>query len=880
MQHILKSKLFIAMASLLTVIAATAVISINVSHSVDDLQVKLDLGNKYVSELDYENAIIAYEEALEIDPYCLDAYLGLSDAYLALGQEDMAIEIMEQAKELLPENVDIYVSLAQLYASQGQTSLAVSILEEGIETTGSDRLKDMLGEYWPEDAKTELAAGRGTSAETSEIPPKEEDSLEDDTVSIGIRQETKPIIVVSREDEEVVEIPLVVPLPDYNAGNETESGGRDHTSGIGEGSYIPGSDDGDEGNLPGDDGGNEEELPGDGEDSSLPDDGGDGEGENPGGGEDSNLSDDGGNGEGENPGDGEDSNLPDDGGNGEGENPGGGEDSNLPGDGDDEGNLPGGGDDGNLPGGGDGGDDPDIVVPVLPSTGIAGSVYGINGQGLEGVTVTVYSGQDEVLVSAGTDITGNYLQELLEGDYRIVLSKDGYADLSTSVSVLADALTSNAYIMLTEEESRQSASLKGVVISALDSAAVEGATVALLNGFDHPSYQDPDAIAGSSHTTTGASGEFSIENGVTAGYYTVVASKDNYSTYHHNETIKPGENELQISMSPLIRNQGVYRIVLEWGSSPRDLDSHITSNGNDNYHVYYANRNSEDGKAVLDRDVTSSYGPETITLEIGEGNSYIYSVYNYTNGSASQGSPEAWNLANSGAKVTVYGDEGMIFNGNVPTQEQGVTWEVFRIENGRLTVTNRVCFDHPSNLPQTTAADEGSGRLAAQASLEEEKETGVQASENPAAAANAGAGGADAEERGEEAAEPEEADNEKIEGSGVSGEIPEEEESGNIEENADSATEDKEEKEEAEETAKPENQKDIGTAADEQEALKPEEETGIEEPAGSEEPGAFDEAEASEETEMLEETEPAEEIKASEGTEAFAEEAASSEESK
>ena len=143
MQHILKSKLFIAMASLLTVIAATAVISINVSHSVDDLQVKLDLGNKYVSELDYENAIIAYEEALEIDPYCLDAYLGLSDAYLALGQEDMAIEIMEQAKELLPENVDIYVSLAQLYASQGQTSLAVSILEEGIETTGSERLKDM-----------------------------------------------------------------------------------------------------------------------------------------------------------------------------------------------------------------------------------------------------------------------------------------------------------------------------------------------------------------------------------------------------------------------------------------------------------------------------------------------------------------------------------------------------------------------------------------------------------------------------------------------------------------------------------------------------------------------------------------------------------------
>ena len=520
--------------------------------------------------------------------------------------------------------------------------------------------------------------------------------------------------------------------------------------------------------------------------------------------------------------------------------------------------------------------------------------------------MTVYSSLDEVLATVDTDTIGNYLQELLEGDYRIVLSKDGYADLSTTVSVLANALTSNAYIMLTEEECRQSASLKGVVISALDSAAIEGATVALLNGFDHPSYQDPDAIAGSSHTTTGADGGFSMENGISAGYYTVVTSKDNYSTYHHNETIKPGENDLQISMSPLIRNQGVYRIVLEWGSSPRDLDSHITSRGNDNYHVYFSNRSSGDGKAVLDRDVTSGYGPETITLEISEGNSYIYSIRNYTDGGASQGSSAAWNLANSGAKVTVYGEEGIIFSGDVPTHEQGVTWEVFRIENGRLIVTNRMCFEHPSNLPQTTAVGGGLGRQAAPAFLEEEKEkvpstvpqNGVQALGNTAVMAeNAGEEETGIEESKEEAAESEESGN-----AGEGSEGTEKEESGNIGENIDSAIENTEEPKEDADSKDPE---DISVPADGEEVLNPDEKVPEEEkepgetevPEEAEEPGetevpeeaevsgeaeapeASGEAEVSEEAEVSGEAEPSEEIEASEEATVSAEEAASLEES-
>ena len=57
---------------------------------------QLDLGEKYLSELNYEQAITAYEVAIEIDPMSVDAYLGLASVYEA--QEDF-----EKAKSVLEE---------------------------------------------------------------------------------------------------------------------------------------------------------------------------------------------------------------------------------------------------------------------------------------------------------------------------------------------------------------------------------------------------------------------------------------------------------------------------------------------------------------------------------------------------------------------------------------------------------------------------------------------------------------------------------------------------------------------------------------------------------------------------------------------------------
>lgn len=595
MKSILKSKLFISLILLVTAATAAVVITVNVGHSGNDLQTQLDLGKKYVSELDYENAIIAYEEALKIDPYCLDAYLGLSDAYMALGQPDKAIEVLKQAKNMLPESVEVYAELARLYASQNQIDLVVSVLEEGIKVTDSDQLREMLREYQPEpSASSEKGSASPVNPEESEEEVIAEQK--EPFIAIGLQpdvgeQTAAPVLVINQNREEPVEIPLAVQsvLPAATMDDNDGSSDADEESGNSSSNHSSGNHSG-------------------GSDES------------------SNRTEE----------------------------------------------------------------------PPLPRTGINGNVYDINGQVIEGVTINIYASGTQTPLTTSTNQIGSYLQELTAGTYRVVLSKEGYIDISTILLVAADTLTSNSYIMLTTEESRQSASFKGIVISAINSQNIEGVTIALLNGFDQMSNGNPNVIAGVGHTTTGADGTFSINDGMKAGYYTVEASKDGYSTYLHNETLKPGKNEFTINMSPVIQTQGEYRIVLTWGEKPRDLDSHLFCSGNSNYHIFFGNKESSDGNAFLDWDDVTSYGPETTTVKIGEGNYYTYAVHNYTDNGASLGENAAWNLASSGARVVVYAENGIIFDGNVPVNQQGTVWEVFRIENGRLTVTNTMSFEYPS----------------------------------------------------------------------------------------------------------------------------------------------------------------------------------------
>lgn len=72
-------------------------------------------------------------------------------------------------------------------------------------------------------------------------------------------------------------------------------------------------------------------------------------------------------------------------------------------------------------------------------------------------------------------------------------------------------------------------------------------------------------------------------------------------------------------------------IVLTWGATPSDLDSHFTGPdatiADTRFHVYYSGSSPQ---ATLDTDDTSGFGPEVISLLQAEPGTYVYSIHNYS----------------------------------------------------------------------------------------------------------------------------------------------------------------------------------------------------------------------------------------------------------
>jgi hypothetical protein len=143
---------------------------------------------------------------------------------------------------------------------------------------------------------------------------------------------------------------------------------------------------------------------------------------------------------------------------------------------------------------------------------------------------------------------------------------------------------------------------------------------------------------------------------------------------------KPGYSNLVVkcpcanttyAISPVMTSLDGMRIVLNWGATPADLDSHVVYPDN---HVYFENKQGTD--ANLDVDDTTSYGPETITIERKhEGQRYIYAVHNYSN----RDNMNSDALSKSNAKVFVYIGQTLVRTYYVPVNRKGNLWEVFAV---------------------------------------------------------------------------------------------------------------------------------------------------------------------------------------------------------
>ncbi len=75
----------------------------------------LELANKYLLEMKYEQAIVEFDKAIAIDPMSVEAYLGKAEAYVDLDDIFMAIETLETGFDRSQGNADIKQKLVKLY---------------------------------------------------------------------------------------------------------------------------------------------------------------------------------------------------------------------------------------------------------------------------------------------------------------------------------------------------------------------------------------------------------------------------------------------------------------------------------------------------------------------------------------------------------------------------------------------------------------------------------------------------------------------------------------------------------------------------------------------------------------------------------------------
>ena len=126
-----------------------------------------------------------------------------------------------------------------------------------------------------------------------------------------------------------------------------------------------------------------------------------------------------------------------------------------------------------------------------------------------------------------------------------------------------------------------------------------------------------------------------------------------------------------------------WRFVLTWNSSPKDLDSMLVLPGKEL--VYFRNKKSKSGNAVLDVDNTKGFGPETITVinNLSAGQTYRYYVYNYS---------KTPSISVSEAKVTVYNGSQIVRSFVIPTQNPSglLYWHVFDFTNAGVSPVNQL----------------------------------------------------------------------------------------------------------------------------------------------------------------------------------------------
>ncbi|QBY42687.1 Invasin [Arsenophonus nasoniae] len=225
--------------------------------------------------------------------------------------------------------------------------------------------------------------------------------------------------------------------------------------------------------------------------------------------------------------------------------------------------------------------------------------------------------------------------------------------------------------------------LNGTVVNAVNGKGIANAEIKL--------YTSDSNSKAKYEARSDSKGEFTIVDLIEQPY-TLKTKAQGFVDYELG--INDPEKQLQkIILSPELGDDYA-RIILSWGPTPKDLDSHLwgdTNTGN-RFHVSFSNKKAPDGSAILDIDAREGFGPETITIKKLNPGRYRYAVHNFSKDPAITTSHAKVVVAqkdkNGGTQVSQY---------DIPTSGEGLWWEVFELDGntGEIRIIDQITNTEP-----------------------------------------------------------------------------------------------------------------------------------------------------------------------------------------
>lgn len=337
----------------------------------------------------------------------------------------------------------------------------------------------------------------------------------------------------------------------------------------------------------------------------------------------------------------------------------------------------------------DGGLTATVIVRVIDNQergNMTGRVYSAsNNSAMSGVTVSLY--KNEVLIATTTtNSSGVYtFNNVTYGEYELKYEKDGYITALGSCT-MSSGLQQLDNTVIASSDNLLPGYISGCAKDANTANGISNITIYVRSGNGN--------VTGTviATATTTSSGAYTTEQLAPGNYTLQFVDNSNrsekYISTNINATVTGNATSYNNDATMYLPiTEGQIKVILTWGESPSDLDSHllIKRNGMSVIEVDYQNKSA--GGAVLDVDDTTSFGPETTTININQNADYTFFVYRYSSTGNS--------LSDSGAKVRIsIGNQ--TYEYNVPDGE-GRYWKVFDFdgETGRFTFYNVITVNAP-----------------------------------------------------------------------------------------------------------------------------------------------------------------------------------------